>query len=53
MLSISPWFGNTSENGEAIRFFVLTCVGLEKYRLGLSHIVVPHKCLNMKGPDSV
>ena len=53
MLIISAWFGNIWEMGQAIWFSVPTCVGLEKYRLGLSHIVVPHKCLNMKGPDSV
>jgi len=41
MLIISPWFGNIWENGQAVWFSVLTCVGLEIYRLGLSHIVVP------------
>ena len=41
MLIISAWFGNVWEMGQAICFSILTYVGLEKYRLGLSHIGCP------------
>ena len=45
MLIVSPWFGNIAENGQAIWF---SGIGLEKQGLGLSHIEVPHKYLNIK-----